>query len=1119
MAPSRFAVAAVAAAATCLVAMLVSASGGPLDDLRLFGYQPQAASAAVVTAGANARFTVLTPWVIRMEYSAAATFEDRATLAIVNRNTPVPQFTQSVSGGTLTITTTWITLRYTVGQPFSGSSLKVTSNTNAFPAYSFGDKDTGNLLGTIRSLDDHCTIPLDCDQNAGIQTNGENLHCAWAVISRNGWTTINDTKNFIMGERDGSWFSNRESERSSSDSDVYFFGHGMAFKTALRDFTLIAGRVPIPSRPLLGAWFTRWFDYDHSDVERLLDIFDRSGLPLDVLILDMNWHTKNAWTGFSWDTQLFPFPNATLRMVRDRGLMIGANIHDAEGVAPFEVKYDEFCRALGLPTGTGSPVLFQPLNATYMRAVEDILLGFANFDFYWTDWQQGGTNGGCNGNQLNPTFITDHVRWSDFMRRGLRRRSNNFARFGGLGAHRYPVGFTGDVLSLSWECFSYQPYFSVTASNVAYGYPSHDLVGPFDDHELHVRWMQFGAFSGVMRIHDRGMSSGGCWDLGLCAIVNVWTLPFEYFEPIREAMLARVELLPYIYREARVAYETGLNFVHALYIEWPTHNEAYRLGPAPDTHAAYMFGSDIMVAVVTKAGDSGTHLATLNNLWVPPGLWYDAVFGVVLNGPTTLQGRQYALSDIPMFIRAGAVIPRLPTAAARKVGAAAQSFTAVDWFVYPGATSGSGTLYEDDGATWDYIGATGFAVTNCSFQSSSSKSIAITVNAASVARSFVPAQRTTRFVLVGVAPLASVQCNGQPVAFDQSGAAGTWRYDGFKAEAVINCGAVPTAQALSVTASFIAGPDTVVGARGYARRAQLAKHIVDDRQATPGSQTGQSDSPGFTKQAGGRAALLSGLAPTATAASWGAVTGGNYRQLIQNAINELSGGPQPTQSPAPPMRSLLQLYDSQRHDMVVCGTNGCLNDNNYYEVKWTEGYQPDASAANAVAFNDWWSYAATDNWGDTSTSAPASGYLPAEFANGFLLSQPVAGQTSPVCAQVWVNGNDHMTVASSTGLGYARANGYTQVEGCIGYALLQPPSGVADPHVTALAELKRERGAGAVILAKHLLERVARNAAGAPPEVPDRRPLAQLSGKNGKHAAKLGGATQRAAAILQSSLV
>ena len=46
------------------------------------------------------------------------------------------------------------------------------------------------------------------------------------------------------------------------------------------------------------------------------------------------------------------------------------------------------------------------------------------------------------------------------------------------------VGFSGDVNDLTWANLAYQPYFSSTAANVLYGYWSHDIEGPADDHEM-----------------------------------------------------------------------------------------------------------------------------------------------------------------------------------------------------------------------------------------------------------------------------------------------------------------------------------------------------------------------------------------------------------------------------------------------------------------------------------------------------------------------------------------------------------------------------------------------------------------------------------------------------------
>ena len=73
---------------------------------------------------------------------------------------------------------------------------------------------------------------------------------------------------------------------------------------------------------------------------------EKFNLPLDVMVLDMNWHSKDGWTGFQAGTrQLFPYPNDTLAMLHSQGLLTSANIHDADGLGKWEDSYAQnVCR-------------------------------------------------------------------------------------------------------------------------------------------------------------------------------------------------------------------------------------------------------------------------------------------------------------------------------------------------------------------------------------------------------------------------------------------------------------------------------------------------------------------------------------------------------------------------------------------------------------------------------------------------------------------------------------------------------------------------------------------------------------------------------------------------------
>ena len=174
-----------------------------------------------------------------------------------------------------------------------------------------------------------------------------------------------------------------------------------------------------------------------------------------------------------------------------------------------------------------------------------------------------------------------------------------YHRWGGLGNHRYQVGFSGDSV-ISWTSLAYQPYFTATASNVLYGYWSHDIGGhmfPDDmpeserhiDPELYVRWMQFGAFSPILRTHSSK-------EAGLRK--EPWRFSPEVFAALRQIIDLRYAMAPYIYTASREAYDSGISLMRPLYYAWPDEAKAY------DAGNEYMFGDDMLV-VAGRTADEG----------------------------------------------------------------------------------------------------------------------------------------------------------------------------------------------------------------------------------------------------------------------------------------------------------------------------------------------------------------------------------------------------------------------------------------------------------------------------------------------------------------------------------
>ena len=136
---------------------------------------------AVVRVG-KARFTVLTPEMIRIQYSDVEQFEDRATFAVVNRRLPVPRFKQERKGGYLYIKTDALTLRYKLGGRIDATPndevLRITLRLNGRDVVWYPGKDDAmNLRGTTRTLDGQLGDNKRSEMEKGL-------------LSRAGWSIV-----------------------------------------------------------------------------------------------------------------------------------------------------------------------------------------------------------------------------------------------------------------------------------------------------------------------------------------------------------------------------------------------------------------------------------------------------------------------------------------------------------------------------------------------------------------------------------------------------------------------------------------------------------------------------------------------------------------------------------------------------------------------------------------------------------------------------------------------------------------------------------------------------------------------------------------------------------------
>ena len=199
---------------------------------------PVANPKAQVVSG-NARFTVLTDRLIRMEWSEDGKFEDNATLAIINRNLPVPAFTSSKSGDGVQIKTSAVTLNYSGGGRFDKENLSVSFKLNGKTVTWYpGKEDTGNLMGTARTLDG-CMGPDKINNNDPMELG---------IISRDGWAIVDESSRHIFVKDDSDWGEWVQARREGDVQDLYIFAYGHDYTAALADFTKVAGKIPLPPK-------------------------------------------------------------------------------------------------------------------------------------------------------------------------------------------------------------------------------------------------------------------------------------------------------------------------------------------------------------------------------------------------------------------------------------------------------------------------------------------------------------------------------------------------------------------------------------------------------------------------------------------------------------------------------------------------------------------------------------------------------------------------------------------------------------------------------------------------------------------------------------------------------
>ncbi|TIH40399.1 carbohydrate-binding protein [Subtercola vilae] len=694
------------------------------------------------------------------------------------------------------------------------------------------------------------------------------------LLFQDGWSLVDDTTSSLYDPTTKA-VTARGDHGGQAYHDGYVFGYGTNYEQALKDLSQLTGPTMLLPQWAYGVWYSEYYDRTASEfTDQIVPKFRSEGVPVDVMAIDTDFKAKDTWNGWEVDTNKFPDMKGLLASLEAEGIHNTLNIHPT-----IQSDDPKFAAAQTTANGAFSPstdtnkFLIDWSDPAQLKAYFDLHSEFQSdgADIYWLDWC-------CNeqskysANGVTPdAFINSQ--YAAYTNDALGGRGFAFSRaYGSLTAGGYgnpqavPTGpwadkrttlhFTGDTRS-TWQMLQgevgYTPGESAATGLASI---SHDIGGHFGGDQkpgaeegstqlpgdLYARWVQFGAFQPIDRLHSNHSDR----------------LPWQYDAATDASATSflnlRESLVPLSYTLAAQATATGTPIVKPLYLQYPTSQQAYSMAGRE-----YLYGSDILVAPVTTPGDTAT-----TSVWFPDGSqWVDYFTGETHEGGTTADVTT-GLDRMPVFVRSGGIVP---TRTNNVTNDSQNPLTDVTVNVATGA-DGSFTLYEDDGGAAESV-------------KSATTALSYTQQATGGKLNIAPVSGTFTGQVTNRAWTAAFTNAAQPAVVTVDGVAvgaSAWTYDAASRTVSVKVAARPLSEATTVAFSTEADaiptstptpPPTIGGGSSPATPAPVA-----------GQGNGQSPS-GNLAATGSEVALIGLVATLLLAAGAGVFVAGRRRRQMR----------------------------------------------------------------------------------------------------------------------------------------------------------------------------------------------------------------------------------------------
>ncbi len=528
---------------------------------------------------------------------------------------------------------------------------------------------------------------------------------AYGIFFDNSYRSYFD---FGRSSQERAWFGAEGGELN------YYFFYGPHIKKILGRYADLTGHMPLPPLWALGNQQSRWSYYPDTMVEEVARQYRQHDLPLDVIHLDI--HYMDGYRVFTFDPKRFPNPKALAEKLGQQGVKLVTIVDPGVKAPPPRGGQDQPY----LVFEEGSQKNFFQHRRNGQLFVPRVWPGESVFVDYtlpearrwWGDLHRIYTDNGIAGiwNDMNePSDFIDQsgknqldvVSFDEGEKTTHAKNRNTFAllmaratyeglerlrpdrrpyvitRAGYAGIQRYATMWTGDTNS-TWEALALNIPMFTTLGLSGEPFVGSDVGGFIGrgNGELLVRSYQVGFLAPFCRNHK--VMDG--YDQ------EPWRFGKYYEDIIRRFLKLRYELLPFLYTVLEEAHRTGVPVFRPLVLNYPDDPNTYNIDDQ------FMIGDDLLVAPILKPD------LTRRLVYLPAGKWYDYWTNKQIEGGTMIP-IEAPLETVPMFVRAGAMIPTAPPR--NYIGE--KPADPITFNIYPTESgSASAALYEDDGLSPAY---------------------------------------------------------------------------------------------------------------------------------------------------------------------------------------------------------------------------------------------------------------------------------------------------------------------------------------------------------------------------------------------------------------------------------